>query len=106
MASTDICYTGTGSQENGNHTRKEFLDIMTKYYAQKCPQYTKSLKCKSCKELKKQTSNEVNKQIKAQMKNKTYNASTYKISKPKQNLINKLRLKCDKCRNKKQENVD
>ena len=100
MASTNICYTGIGSHENGNHTRKEFLDIMTKHYAQKCPQHTKSLKCKSCKELIEQSTSEVNKQIKLQMKNKTFKMSSYKISKRKQNLLNKLRQKCHKCKNK------
>ena len=95
MGSTNICYTGIGSLENGNHTRKEFLDIMTKHYAQKCSKYTKSNKCNSCKDLKKQTTNEVMKQIEAQKKNKTY-----KISKRKVNSIKKLRLKCDECQNK------
>jgi hypothetical protein len=95
MVSTNICYTGIGSHENGNHTRKEFLDVMTKHFKQKCSQYTKSLKCKSCKEVKKQSTNEVIKQIEAHKKNKTY-----KISKQKHNSINKLRLKCDKCQKK------
>ena len=87
MASTNICYTGIGSHENGNHTIKEFLDIMTKDFKQRCSQYTKSLKCKSCKEVKKQ--------IEAHKKNKTY-----KISKQKHNSIDKLRLKCYKCQKK------
>ena len=95
MGSTDVCYTGIGSLKNGNHTRKEFLDIMTKHYAQKCSKYTKSNKCNSCKDLKEQTTNEVMKQIEAQKKNKTY-----KISKRKVNSIKKLRLNCDKCLNK------
>ena len=94
MASRNICYTGIGSL-GGNHTRKEFLDVMTKHFAQKCSQYTKSLNCKACKQVKKQTTNEVWKQIEAHKKNKTY-----KISKRTENSIKKLRLKCDKCRNK------
>ena len=79
MASRDICYTGIGSL-GGNHTRKEFLDVMTKHFAQKCSQYTKSLKCKACKQVKKQTTNEVWKQIEAHKKNKTYKISKRSFS--------------------------
>lgn len=95
MAPTNICYTGIGSQENGNHTRKEFLDVMTKHFKQKCSLYTRSLKCKSCQELKKQSTNGVMKQIEAYKKNKTH-----KISKQNHNSNNKILLKCNKCRKK------
>ena len=92
MGSTNICYTGIGSLKNGNHTRKQFLDIMTKHFAKEC---TKSCKCNSCKKFNKQNSNELKKAVEASKKNKTY-----KISKRKVNSIKKLRLNCDKCLNK------
>ena len=94
-STTNICYGGIGSLENGNHTRKEFLDVMTKHFAQQCYKYTRSLKCNSCKKFNKQNSNELKKAIEASKKNKTY-----KISKRKVNSIKKLRLNCDKCLNK------
>lgn len=93
MASTNICYGGMGSL-GGNHTRKEFLDVMKKD-SKLCSQYTKSLKCKSCKEFKRLHNNKIRKQIEAHKKNKTY-----KISKRKENLIFKLLFKCVKCQKK------
>ena len=94
MAS-NICYSGIGSLEGGTHTQKEFVDVMTKHFAQKCSQYTKSLKCKACKKVKKQSTHEVMKQIEAHKKNKTY-----KISKRTENSIKKLSVKCDECKKK------
>lgn len=44
-----ICYTGIGSKEDGNHTEKEYLEVMNKNFKKKCIPSKKSLKCKSCK---------------------------------------------------------
>ena len=49
----NICYTGIGAIEDGNHTKKEFLSVMDKTSKKKCSVYIKSLKCKSCKKSKK-----------------------------------------------------
>ena len=57
-----ICYTGYGARKDGNHTRKQFLEIMNRsskiswkknsghrYF---CEAHLKALKCKSCKQKK------------------------------------------------------
>ena len=95
MGPTNICYTGTGALESGNHTQKEFLDIMEKEYKRICPVHFKSLTCTPCKKLKKQTTDEVKKQIQCKKLNKTY-----KISKKKLTAIRNLIPKCNQCRNK------
>ena len=82
-----------GALETGNHTQKEFLDIMKKQFEKACPIYIKSLTCKSCIKLTKEVTNDVKKQIKYKKLNKTY-----KISKKKDDLIRNLRLRCSKCK--------
>jgi len=84
-----------GALERGNHTQKEFLDIMEKRYKRLCPLYIKSLTCTPCKKLKKQFTDEVKKQIQYKKLNKTY-----KLSKKKDTTIQKLSLKCTQCKNK------
>lgn len=49
MNKNEICYTGVGSVKTGNHTKKQYLEVMNKNYKKKCSIYIKSLKCKSCK---------------------------------------------------------
>ena len=45
-----ICYDGVGALEFGNHTEKQFLNVMKgKLNKSRCRHYFKSLKCKSCK---------------------------------------------------------
>jgi len=34
-----ICYTGIGARKSGNHTRKQFLDIMNKSTKKTCSSY-------------------------------------------------------------------
>ena len=51
MNTDNICYTGVGSIKSGNHTKKQFLNIMNKNSKKECSIYNKSLKCKSCKKL-------------------------------------------------------
>ena len=51
MNKNDICYTGIGSLKSGNHTKKQYLEVMNKTFKKECPIYIKSLKCKSCKKL-------------------------------------------------------
>ena len=95
MNTKHICYTGIGSQKNGDHTEEEYLEIMNKTSKQKCSAYIKSLKCKSCKKSKEMNSKEIIKQLKAQSKNKTY-----KMSKKTEEKLVKIMDKCAKCKNK------
>jgi len=93
MNPTNICYTGTDSLKTGNHTKKQFLDIMNKYLKKGCSNNLKFMKCKSCKKLQKIVTADVSKQIKAKLKNKTYKTP----SKTEQRII-KQRSKCEKCK--------
>ena len=47
----NICYTGIGSVKTGNHTKKQFLELMNRNLKKNCSVYIKSLKCKSCKKV-------------------------------------------------------
>ena len=96
MNETKICYTGVGSVKTGNHTKKKFLKIMNKNYKKECSVYIKSLKCKSCKKNKEMNNKIMKKQIKAQLKNKTYQMSNNTAKK-----WNKQLSKCNKCKNNK-----
>lgn len=92
---SNICYGGMGALKSGNHTQKEFLDIMEQRYKRACPLYIKSLTCTPCKKVIKQVNDEINKQIHYKKLNKTY-----KLSKKKDSAIRNLRTKCLKCKNK------
>ena len=92
----NICYTGDASLKTGNHTKKQYLDIMNKNYKKKCSVYIKSLKCKSCKKSKEMNDKEVKKQINAQLKNKTYKMS----NKTEKKLLKQI-SKCKRCKNNK-----
>ena len=94
MNSNNICYTGVGSLKTGNHTKKQYLEVMNKNYKKKCSVYIKSLKCKSCKKSIEMNSKEVKKQINAQLKNKTY-----KMSNKKEIKLLKQISKCKRCKN-------
>ena len=81
-----ICYTGVGSRKNGQHSEKQFLSAM-KQYKKDCAVFIKSLTCKACQKIVK-------------------NSNVHK------NLDNRLKMmplyeKCRKCKNKtrKQCNV-
>ena len=90
-----ICYTGVGAKKSGNHTEKEYLEVMNKHFKKDCSQYIKSLKCKSCKKSIQMTGKEVKKIINAHLKKKTY-----KISKTQnKKLLNQI-SKCKRCKNK------
>lgn len=53
MNKNNICYTGIGAlKKSGNHTRKQYLEVMNKNLKKDCSLYIKSLKCKSCKKKK------------------------------------------------------
>jgi len=96
MNKNNICYTGVDSVKTGNHTQKQYLEIMNKNYKKKCSVYIKSLKCKSCKKSIEMNTKQVKKQIKAQLKNKTYKMS----NKTERNIIKQL-SKCKRCKNNK-----
>lgn len=91
----NICYTGIGSNKNGNHTKKQFLTIANKTFKRACSKHVKSLKCKSCKKSKQLNTNQVYKQINAQRKNKTYKMSP----KVEQKLVAWID-KCNQCKSK------
>jgi hypothetical protein len=91
----DICYTGIGSLKSGNHTKKQFLGVMNKNYRKKCSIHIKSLRCRSCRQSKKINTKEVKKQIKSQLKNKTYKMS----EKTEIHLLKQMK-KCKQCKTK------
>ena len=86
MNKNNICYTGEGSLKTGNHTQKQYLEVMNKNFIKECPIYIKSLKCKSCKKWKKM--------INAKLKKKTQ-----KMSKKEDNFLQQMD-KCNQCKNK------
>jgi hypothetical protein len=53
MDKVNVLYTGIGARKSGNHTKKQYLQVMDKNFKKDCSVYIKSLKCKSCKKLKK-----------------------------------------------------
>jgi len=95
MDEDNICYTGVGSLKTGNHTKKQYLEIMNKTFKKKCAMYIKSLKCKACKKSVEMNNKEIKKKIEAQLKNKTY-----KISKKKEKKILKQLSSCERCKKK------
>ena len=96
MNTNNICYTGVGSVKTGNHTKKQYLEVMNKNVKKKCSVHIKSLKCKSCKKSIEMNTKEVKKQINAQLKNKTYKMS----NKTEKKLIKQI-SKCKRCKNNK-----
>lgn len=91
-----ICYTGVGSVKTGNHTQKQYLEVMNKNFKKKCSVYIKSLKCTSCKKSIKMNSQELKKQINAKLKNKTY-----KMTINTEKKLLKQISKCKRCKNNK-----
>jgi hypothetical protein len=91
----NICYTGINSLKSGNHTKKQYLEVMDKTFRKKCAIHLKSLTCKSCQTSKKMITKELKKQIKAQLKNKTYKMS----EKTAKQLVKQMQ-KCKQCKTK------
>jgi hypothetical protein len=87
MNKNNICYTGMGSLETGNHTQKQYLAVMNKNSKKECSIYIKSLKCKSCKKWKK-------------MLNAKLKKNTQKMSKKEDNFLKQMD-KCNRCKNNK-----
>ena len=83
----NICYTGLGASKDGNHTKKEFLDIMKTHFKTYCPKYIKGLTCPSCTEMMKH--------VNTSLKNKNY---TYTEEEKKQ--YRRIGNECVRCRNK------
>ncbi len=96
MNTNNICYTGIGSVKTGNHTKKQYLEVMNKNYKKECSVYIKSLKCKSCKKSIEMNTKRVKKLINAQLKNKTYKMS----NKTEKKLLKQI-SKCERCKNNK-----
>jgi hypothetical protein len=96
-----ICYTGIGSRKSGNHSKKQYLNIMNKHFKEDCSKYTHALKCKSCKKYKEMATRNAKKQMKVQLAKKTY-----KMSKKTEEKLAKQMKKCLLCRNKKTRKCD
>ena len=44
MDTNNICYNGIGTvKKTGNHTKKQYLEVMNKNFKKKCSDYIKSL---------------------------------------------------------------
>lgn len=97
MNSDNICYTGIGSLKSGNHTKKQFLKIMNKDSKKECSIYNKSLKCKSCKNIKMNIKNKIKM---LQLKNKSYKITT----KTERKLLKNMN-RCNYCKKIIQKNV-
>lgn len=87
MNKNNICYTGEGASKTGNHTQKQYLEVMDKNSKKECSIYIKSLKCKSCKKWKK-------------IINAKFKKKHTKKSKKEDNFL-KLMDKCNRCKNNK-----
>ena len=74
--------------KNRKPYQKQYLEVMNKNFKKECAVYMKSSKCTSCKQ--------VIKQIKAQLKNKSYNIS----NNTKKKIIKQL-SKCKRCKTNK-----
>jgi hypothetical protein len=96
-----ICYTGIGARKSGNHTRKQYLNVMNKHFKKDCSKYTRALKCKSCKKYKEFVTRNVKKIIKFQLAKKPY-----KMSKKTEEKMVKQMKKCAFCKNKKTRKCD
>ena len=90
-----IYYTGIGARKSGKHTKKQYLDVMNKHFKNECATYTKSLKCKSCKQLNGMIHGLLKKSIKAS-KSKTNKKIMTKKATQK---FNKAINNCNKCKN-------
>lgn len=93
----NIYYNGIGALKSGKHTEKEFMKIMNKEFKEKCAVHKKSLKCKPCKKSVEMT----NKEVKKQLKNKTY-----KMSKKTEKKIVKQMDRCRRCKTKNTTKCD
>jgi hypothetical protein len=96
MDKNNICYTGIGSIKTGNHTKKQYLEVMNKNFNKECSVYMKSLKCKSCKKSLEMNTKQHKIHIKAQLKNKPYKMS----NKTEEKLLKQI-SKCKRCKNNK-----
>jgi hypothetical protein len=90
MNKNNICYTGVGSIKSGNHTKKQYMKVMNKHFKNDCSVHIKSLKCKSCKEAKKQMQTMFNNASNKMTNNKMSNKKTK---------LQKQMSKCEKCKN-------
>jgi hypothetical protein len=95
MDKNNICYTGIAAKKTGNHTKKQYLEVMNNNFNKDCSVYIKSLKCKSCKKNLEMNNKEHKKHIEAQLKNKPY-----KLSNKTEKKLLEQRSKCKKCKNK------
>lgn len=94
--SDNICYTGMHAKSSGQHTKKEFLDIMEKNYSVLCSTSKKKLSCDPCKQHKKLYAVYVKKLLAYTRKG----GKSYKMPKDLENKIADKWRKCEKCSKK------
>ena len=102
-----ICYTGIGARKSGNHTKKQYLDVMNKNFKRDCATHIKSLKCKSCKKLKTLYRGILKTHLKTLEKNKKNKKNkTYKMTKKTRRKLRNATNNCIKCSNKNLKQCD
>jgi len=57
-----------GERGRGNHTRKQFMQIMNKHFQKECSKYIRSLRCYSCRKLMSHSTNAALKSVKYHIK--------------------------------------
>lgn len=95
-----------GEKGRGNHTRKQFMQIMNRHFQKQCSEYIKSLRCHSCRKLISHSTNAALKSMKYQIKylkkhkkrwtkkvRERYNKSLYS-----RQFMKKYNSLCDKCK--------
>lgn len=86
-----VCYTGYGALPSGNHSHKQYMQVMQKHFGSECPTYIKSLTCDPCNQLR-----EFDKKIMKKMKKN----KSYKLTMRERNKILDVSKKCWRCKNK------
>lgn len=95
LISDNICYDGKGSNPSHNHTSKEFVGIMDKYYKDQCAADRKKQSCEACKQYKKLYDEYLNKYLEYQRRGKEY-----KMPKLLQQTLGAKSRKCERCSKK------
>ena len=98
MDTDTICYDGPEARKDGNHTRKQFMNIMEKYSKRDCLNFMKDLKCKTCKR-KEMTAKEKKKQLLA-IRQAIKNKIPYKLTAKQEKDYLKRMEKCNRCKKK------
>ena len=93
-----ICYDGVGALESGNHTPRQYLNVMNKHFKRECPRYFRGLKCAACKHQKALFKKEIRGIRKAEAAN-----LPYERPKEDEQLEKRLSKKCHQCKKTKRK---